>query len=59
MIIIFQKFEKKNKFYQKIAKSGVIKKLITIPLNLKSMQNFSSKLGGGPGDSGAGKHSKT
>ena len=27
MLLIFQKFEKKNKFYQKIAKAGVIKKI--------------------------------
>ena len=43
-IIIYEKF----KFYQKIAKSGVIKILITIPLSQKSMRKISSKLGGGP-----------
>ena len=30
----------KNKFYQKIAKAGVIKKLMTKPLALETIQQF-------------------
>ena len=46
--LIFRKFEKK--IYQKIAKAGVIKKMITIPLTHETMQrnSLSSSLGGGP-----------
>ena len=38
-----RKFEKKIKFDQKIAKTGVIKILITIPFTLETMQQFIKK----------------
>ena len=40
MIIIFQKFEKKIKFYQKFFKAGDIKILITILLTLETMRQL-------------------
>ena len=44
MITVFQKFEKNNFFFKKIAKAGVIKQLITIPLTLETMQQLIIKL---------------
>ena len=42
MVIIFEKFEK-NKVNQKIAKAGVIEKLINIPLTLENMRKLIMK----------------
>ena len=39
-MISFPKFLKKIKYYQKLAKTGVIKIMITIPLTLEAMQQL-------------------
>ena len=58
MNINFRKFEKKFKFNNKIAKSEVIKILITFPIALKTMQQLNIKPWRAPWDPGAGKKFK-
>ena len=45
----------KTKFYQKIAKAGAIKILITISFTVETMHQLLSNLRGGPYEPGAGK----
>ena len=40
MIIVFQKFDTKIKFYPKKFKTGVVKNLMTTPLILETMRKL-------------------